>query len=130
MSEHPNVQRIRDAYEAFAKGDLAAMPQYWADDIRWHSPGRNAVAGTYEGASQVFELFGRLVELTGGTLRVEPQAVFADDTHAVALVHLTGHRDGRTLDLLDAHVMRMADGRVTEFWAAPTDPVAMDEFWA
>ena len=29
MSEHPNLQRMRLAYEAFDKGDLAALDEFW-----------------------------------------------------------------------------------------------------
>ena len=84
MSEHPNVERMRQGYEAFGKGDLEALRRLWTDDIRWHETGRSDLAGTYEGADAIFRFFGRLMDLTEGSLRVEPPALLADDHYGAA----------------------------------------------
>ena len=39
MAEHPNVTRIKDAYAAFAKGDLAVLEDFFAEDVLWHEGG-------------------------------------------------------------------------------------------
>jgi ketosteroid isomerase-like protein len=49
MSDHPNVARMREGYDAFAKGDLAALRELMTEDIVWHLPGHSALAGDYEG---------------------------------------------------------------------------------
>jgi ketosteroid isomerase-like protein len=36
VAEHPNVARIRDTYAAFAKGDMAALNDMFAEDLLWH----------------------------------------------------------------------------------------------
>jgi hypothetical protein len=69
MAEHPHVTLIRGAYAAFAKGDLDALDDVFAEDIRWHEPGRNQLSGTYDGRTAVYELFGRLMEVTEGSFR-------------------------------------------------------------
>lgn len=46
----------------------------------------------------------------------------------VALTHVTGEREGKTLDGNEAHVFNMNDGRVTEFWALAEDRYAQDDF--
>ena len=33
MAEHPNVTRIKDAYTAFAKGDVAVLEDFFAEDV-------------------------------------------------------------------------------------------------
>lgn len=129
MAEHPNVERLRDAYTAFAKGDLAAFDELWTDDITWHIPGRSQLAGTYEGRPAIFELFGRLIELTDGTFRAEPRALVADDEWGFAVVGLSAHRGARSLETMDVHTVRLVDGRMAEFWTTSTDPYATDEFW-
>ena len=45
----------------------ALRSQYWAEDIRWHTPGRSLLASDYEGTAQLLEGFGRVFELSGGT---------------------------------------------------------------
>jgi uncharacterized protein len=127
MAEHPNVIRIRDGYAAFAKGDFAVLNDLFAEDLLWHDAGRNQLSGEYRGREAVFGFFGKLMEVTEGSFRVDLHAVFADDEHAVALVVLTASRDGRSMEVNEAHVFHMRDGKVVEFWNASTDMYAVDE---
>jgi len=85
MAEHSNVARIKDGYAAFAKGDFAVLNDLFAEDILWHEPGQNQLSGVYRGRDAVYGFFGRLMELTEGSIRVDLNTVFADDDHGVAL---------------------------------------------
>jgi len=127
MAEHPNVARIRDGYNAFAKGDFAALNDLFAENLVWHASGRNQLTQVYRGRDAVYGLFGKLMELTGGTFDIDLHAVFADDNHGVALVIMTASRDGKTVTTNDAHVYHLRDGKVTEFWDASTDQYGFDE---
>jgi ketosteroid isomerase-like protein len=86
--------------------------------------GRNQLSGDYRGRESVFGLFGKLTE---GSLRIGLHALFADDEHAVALVVITASRGGRSVEVNEAHVFRMRDGKVMEFWNASADQYAFDE---
>src|SRR3712207_7361695 len=33
------IERLRDAYAAFGKGDLDALQEIWSPNLRWHTPG-------------------------------------------------------------------------------------------
>ncbi|MGK5173642.1 hypothetical protein [Geodermatophilus sp. CPCC 205761] len=48
----------------------------------------------------------------------------------MALVRLSGHHGDRSFETLNAQVMRFVDGRIAEFWEAPTDPDAMRDVFA
>ena len=130
MSEHPNVARMREGYEAFGKGDLDTLRQLWTDDVRWHESGHTDLAGTYEGPDAVFAFFGRLFDLTEGSLQVEPRALLADDHYGATPVTVTAHRGDRHLDVLNVHLVRFQDGKVAEFWDTSTDEDTMDRFLA
>ena len=131
MSDHPNVMRLREGYEAFGTGDLDRLRELWTPGVRWHEPGRHLLSGDHTGTDEVFALFRRVLELTEGSLRVaELRSAFADDTDGVAVVRLTAHRGDRTLDVLGAHISRFEDGRVAEFWPTYTDQAAVDAFYA
>lgn len=130
MNEHPNVQHMRDGYVAFGKGDLPALEELMTEDVRWHVPGRTAMSGTYEGRTAVFEFFGRVMELTEGSFRVEPLTLLADDHYGAAPVRITAHRGDRHLDVMNVQTSRLQDGRVVEFWDTTTDPDAMEAFFA
>jgi len=127
---HPNEELLRNGYAAFEKGDLDTLRGLFTDDIVWHSPGRSPLAGDYRGIDEVFGLFGKVFELSGGTFRNEIHDILADDEHAVALVSATGERNGKTLNDKQAHVFHVRDGKVTEFWLQPGDLYANDDFWS
>ncbi len=131
MSDHPNLARMREGYTAFAKGDLATLTELWRADVRWHEPGDAPLSGDYDGPQAVFAMFGRAMELTENSLRIEPLLVCADDEHGTALVRVTAHRGDRHLDTLSAHVVRFdGEGRLAEFWSAPIDRPTVEAFFA
>jgi ketosteroid isomerase-like protein len=126
MSEHPHVTLLREAYEAFAKGDLAALDDVLAEDIRWHEPGRNQLSGTYEGRTAVYAMFGRLMELTEGSFRIELRTVLADDDHAASIVGISARRGDNSYSVTNVHVSRFSGDRVAEFWETSGDQYAVD----
>jgi uncharacterized protein len=67
------------------------------------------------------------MEVTEGTFYLDLHKVFADDEHGVALVTTTTSRGGRSATTYEAHIFRLRDGMVTEFWDASTDQYAFDE---
>jgi uncharacterized protein len=127
MAEHPNVARIRAGYAAFANGDVAVLTDLFAEDLLWHDSGRNQLSGEYRGREAVFGLFGKLMEVTEGSFRADLHTLLADDEHGIALVVLTASRGGRSVEVNEAHVFHMRDGKVVEFWNASADQYAFDE---
>ena len=126
---HPNEDLVRKGYGAFASADMATLDELFADDIVWHSPGRNRLSGDFVGKEAVFGQFAQVAELTGGTFSLEIHDVLANDTHAVALIRAKGERQGRRLDDDSVQVFHIANGKVTEQWLQPGDAYASDEFW-
>jgi len=126
MTEHRNASRVREGYQAFGKGDIAALDALFAEDIRWHEPGRNQFSGTHEGRTAVYEMLGRLMEVTEGSFRIEPRTVLGDDDHAVAVVDLSAHRGEHSFSVTNVHVFRFSGDRVSEFWETSGDQYAED----
>jgi hypothetical protein len=130
VPEHPHIARRRNAYLAFGKGDLDALQTIWAPDLRWHTPGNGPLAGTYEGIPPVLGFLGRVLEISQGTFRAEPQAFFAGDDLGVAEVRLTGQREGHSLDVFNTRVSRFVQDRIVEFRDTSYDLDALDRFFA
>jgi len=129
-TEHPHVHLLREAYDAFGKGDFAALDAAFAEDVRWHEPGHNQLSGTYDGRAAVYDQFRRVFEITEGSFRADPQVIFADDAHGMVLVQISGSRGVRTLEAMSAQIVRFAGGRIAEVWNAHTDQDTMDELVA
>lgn len=130
MDEHPNVALVRRAYEAFAVGDLATVGELLDDEIVYHFGGRSPLAADYRGKQQVFGFWGRQFELTGGTLRIVPSVIAATDEYAFVRLQATAERGGRTLSAPGVNVIRLRDGKASEFWTYTDDQYALDEFWS
>jgi ketosteroid isomerase-like protein len=62
-----------------------------------------------------------------GTFRLDLHTVLADDEHGVALAVATASRGGRSMEVNEAHVFHLRDGKVVGFWNVSTDQYAADE---
>ena len=128
---HPNEELAREAAAAFQQGDMDALrDKYLAADTRWHVPGRNPIAGDYQGVDQVLGLFGKIFELTDGTYRIEVHDVVANDEHVVSLLTARAERAGKQLTANQTLVSHFADGKFHEVWVQQADPYALDEFFS
>jgi ketosteroid isomerase-like protein len=130
MADHPNAELLRKGYEAFDKGDMAALTELFAADCVWHVPGNSPISGEHRGREAVFAAFAKTVELSGGSFKIELHDVLANDEHTVALTRATGSRQGRQLSSLDTDVYHISNGKVTEFWSFAEDQRLTDEFWS
>jgi ketosteroid isomerase-like protein len=82
---HPNEELTRRGFDAFAKGDVDTLRKLFDQDAVWHVPGRNQLSGDHRGVDAILGFFGKTMELSGGTFRMEVHDVVANDDHAVAL---------------------------------------------
>ena len=130
MSEHPNVELARRGYAAFGSGDMPALTELIAEDAVWHTGGRNAVSGVYEGRDAIFGFFAKLGELSEGTFSVEVHDILANDDHAVVLTTVrAAGSSGRTLATHTADTSHIRNGQVAEFWSFSEDPYAFDDYF-
>ena len=126
---HPNEELLRRGYEAFATADLDTVFSLFADDMVWHAGGSSPLAGDYRGHAEIMGFFGKLVELTGGTFRLNIHDVLANDTHGVVLVTAYAERDGQPLAAREANIWHLKDGKATEFWVFPEDTAELDRMF-
>jgi ketosteroid isomerase-like protein len=101
----------------------------FADDVAFHIPGNNRLAGDYAGKDNVFAFLGKVMELSGGSFRLQVHDVIANDEHVVALTLSTGQREGKSATLRSVHVWHVRNGRVVELWEHP-DQAGFDAFWS
>jgi ketosteroid isomerase-like protein len=131
MPEHPNVQRVRDAYAAFAAGDLAGALKDLAPEGVFHFTGQGPLSGDHKGVDEVSAALIQAFELTGGSQKLDIKDVFANDDHAIVTLRETATRgDGKSLDVEEAHLINFdSEGRITDLWDLPKDPKAHDDFF-
>jgi uncharacterized protein len=125
VSGSDDVRILRDAYAAFATGDMATVFAAFDEGIRWETPDSVQFGGTYNGHAGVREFFGHLGE-NYTELHVEPQTYVEDGDRVVAL----GRHHGRTIagndfELRFAHAWTMRGGKAIAF-AEYFDTAAMN----
>ena len=129
-STQENAATIRRGYELFNSGNLEELTRLFAEDVVWHAGGRGRLSGDKRGRDAAFAYFGQLGELTGGTFRAELHDVVANDEHVVGLHTNTAQRGGKSLNLKEALVFHMRDGKVSEVWEHYEDSQTWDEVLA
>lgn len=130
MKEQANLDVMKRAVQAFVKGDMATLSTLFAPDAVWHVPGRHMLAGDYHGQAEIFGFFGRLMEETGGTFRLEPIEVLPGENGGVYVDRVRAERKGRSLDILLLLRVTISGGRITEGWDCFHQEHLLEEFMA
>jgi len=125
-----NGQLVRDAYRAFAAGDIPTVLQFLEEDMVWQVPGRSPISGVFTGHEGVLDFFGRCLELSGGTLRISVDEVLSEGERVMVLCTVAAERNGRAWSSPEVQVWRVADGRATHFREFQGDQETEDAFWS
>lgn len=133
--EHPNIELMRRYLDCWARGDVDAATEFWADDVVLYAFGRGPLSGVYRGKKAYRGYVDRLWELTaksgGKVILVKVHGNLADDERAVNLIRVRFERPGRDpveFDRTTVFVIR--NGKIVEEKVFDQDQYAFDEFLA
>lgn len=130
MGVQDNLELVRRGYAAFGAGDTATLSELFAPDIVHAIPGSAPISGAHKGPQNVLALYGKLAELSGGTLRVELEDVLSDGGDRVIAIHRgTAERNGEKLDQREALLFTIVDGKVADVQDFFPDIERNDRFW-
>jgi ketosteroid isomerase-like protein len=104
---------VAGIYEAFGRGDLAAVLDALAEDVAWEMAGTSPFAGRREGRAGVQQFFMDLM----GAVKIEMfevDAVIGDGDHVVVLgrERCSAEKTGRSYDQHWAHAYTVSDRKV------------------
>jgi ketosteroid isomerase-like protein len=125
------VEQLHAAQGAFyAGGPAEPLRRLLADDVAWHVPGRNAIAGVYEGIDAVMDYFVRRRDHAARTFRMHPgEVLVGDGDHVAVLTDGSAMLDGREQRWSTVGLYRIRGERVAACWLLPLDPPAFDRVW-
>jgi uncharacterized protein len=121
--------KVREAYAAFARGDIDGYLRHCTRDFCFNVPGRSAASGSFRGKEGLQQLLSKVMEVSVGTFREEVQDVLANDQHAIVLALHRFDRGGKAKEYLTAHVYEVREGKLGECWEQPRDQVQFDDAW-
>jgi ketosteroid isomerase-like protein len=126
-----NEAQAREAYAAFAAGDLDKVKTVFHPDIVWHVAGSSPVARDYTGIDDVLGFFGAIFTETAGTFTNTLKDIIADDTTVVAIGRVRAERRGKVIDAEQVAVYRHdAEGKVIEASFYSDDTTRFDAFFS
>jgi ketosteroid isomerase-like protein len=126
---HPIEGIIKEAYVAFARGDLDGYFRACSDDWNFNIAGNGAIAGTYHGKQGLYELAQKAMAATSGTFQEDVEDVLANDRHGIVLARHRFTRDGQQQEYRTVHVYEIRDGKLAACWEHPRDQAAFDAAW-
>jgi ketosteroid isomerase-like protein len=124
------LERLHDAQNAmYAGGDIDAVRALLAEDIEWHIPGENAIAGTYRGIDQVIDYFHRRRALAANTLRLHPGELLVGATQVAVVTDGTATLDGSEHHWSTVGLYKLHNEQVAACWLLALDQGAFDRAW-
>lgn len=126
------LSRLHAAQNDFyGGGGDAALRDVLDPGVSWHVPGRNAIAGDYEGIEAVLGYFARRRDLAARTFRLRPRDLLTGRGDRVAaLTDGEAALGGRAVTWSTVGLYRIAGGRIAECRLLPLDPAVFDAIWA
>ncbi len=126
--EHPHVELLRSAYEAFAGGDMDSLGDLLAHDAFALVGGRNLLSGMHRGAPEVLGLFRTMLELSD-VLELDIHDILANDDHGMAIVNVKAARGDLRYEQFETHVFELAESKIEGLFVYWNDPAPADQFF-
>lgn len=122
------LERVKQMYDGFARGDFSPFMELMAEDVRWHVPGAGPFAGTTTSRDELVTRLLRQAEVSGGTA-----LEWVDGMAAGALVAVAERLHARSgsgeLEATAVVVLRFEGDHVVEAWDVFEDQRSYDEYW-
>jgi ketosteroid isomerase-like protein len=123
-----NEDSIKAFYANISEGRGDLIGDFLADDVIWQIPGTSPVSGRYVGKQAVLGFFAKIVEVYGGTFKIEVVDVLADDKYGVVIGVESGAAGGKELESDSVHVWTIRDGKCASFQCYEGD--SYHQFWS
>lgn len=128
--QHPHAVVLEQLYKDFAHQNWSAVLAVCADNVTFQVSGKSKLAGKYTKADFVQGFAAKLMELSGGTLKLEVHDILASERHSVVLLSESLMRAGEKIEYRAAHVWRMEGGKPVAWYEYPRDLYQFDKVWA
>jgi ketosteroid isomerase-like protein len=125
-----NTEIVKKYFDSLSRGDLATLGSLFAEDVTWHQPGHGKLSRVYKGKSELFPLFGKFMELSQGSFRIdEVRSIMANDDLVTATLHFSAKRDQKKISMDGVDLMKIENEKIKEVWLFSGDQKAEDAFW-
>ena len=119
MSQQEHISTVQTLYEAFGRGDVAAIQERLTDDVDWAVEADGAAAPWFgsrsgkDGAATFFADLGGSIEVS--EFRPHAFAAGEDDVHCLVDWTFRARSSGREAKMTMHHYWRFRDGKIACF---------------
>lgn len=106
-----NVDTARSAYEAFSRGDLAALREDFAEDSVWYTSDELPLGGETRGRDAILSNFAQIPNYWS-SFSVEPEEFIEAGDYVVVRGTQRLGNDSGSAEAPFVHLMKFADGKV------------------
>jgi ketosteroid isomerase-like protein len=120
VSANDNVKVIQSVYEAFGRGDVAAILEVVTEDVDWASEAADPSGAPWFGVHHGRDGVAAFFEEFGSTMEVEeftPAVFAASDNDVLTVVHYQARSraTGRSISMDLHHWFSLRDGKITYY---------------
>jgi ketosteroid isomerase-like protein len=122
---------MRSYFDDLATGNFKHLGELLSENVIWHQPGKGLLSKNYVGKKEVFDLFGKFMEISQGTFKIDAvHAIMANVNLATATLHFVASRGAQKISMDGVDLMRIEKGQIQEVWLFSGDQDAEDAFWS
>lgn len=124
-------QVVTEFLSAVQQGNNEVLGALIHPEIEWSQPGNNLVSGTKRSNAEVFQMVGKMFELSANTLRLTKfTSVSANENNVACLLHWEASKPGgEVLNVHNIDVYTVEDEKIVRAEIFTTDEVQENEFW-
>ncbi|HEY2582170.1 MAG TPA: nuclear transport factor 2 family protein [Mucilaginibacter sp.] len=126
-----SLKTVKDFLSAYQTGKKEVFASYLTDGIVWDEPGENRISGKKTSKHEVLQMLDAMTESSAGSVKVSDIRYFDDGGNTVVcLLHWTAVQPvGRILDVLNAGVFTVENGKITAVKLYSDNIEAENIFW-
>ena len=125
---HSNEALLRNAYAAFAKGDVPAFLALCAPNVTFVVPGDGLLSGRHT-RDEFLGKLGPAMGAVGGTFREEIVRLVAGDRDGAVWATQRAERDGKTHTWNAVHWWSITEGKLSSFTEFVDDAASFAAAW-
>jgi len=120
---------VQTYFDSLAKGDMEKVGELISDDVIWHQPGKHQMSGIYNGKQELFPFLGKMMEITKGTLKLEPKMIMVNEDLVSVIIQFSATRDNAQMSMAGVDLLKIQNGQIKEVWLFSEDQEAENVFW-
>jgi ketosteroid isomerase-like protein len=125
-------QVVTDFLTAVQHGNMEKLSTLISQDVQWVQPGNNVVSGVKKSSGEVFQMVGKMFELSGNTLKLtEIKSITVNGNKVACLLNWSATKSfDVTLNVDNIDVYTVDNGQIIRVEVFTTDLDQENHFWS